>query len=323
MGIVYGSGPSVRPRFAAPNAFAGVPELGVGSLLRFATNNRPNSSNFFVKSSNLLLYWPASSLLQTLLDREQNHRSAVVFRTLFDCYKRFDFYSAYAFDLLIQSYVQSRKVLDSVVVVKSMKECGLFPEVRTVSAVLNGLIRIRRSDMVLVLFDEMFVGNDGLRPDVYVYTAVIRSLCELKDYDRAKEIISSVEKNGDCKLNVVAYNVLIHGLCKSGRVWEAVEIKKTLGFKSLKADVVTYCTLVLGLCRVDEFGLARDLVNEMGLLVNDVSYNIIIHSFCKRRKVDEAVSVLGKMLGAGIEPTVYPYNMLISGQCKLGKLSEA
>ncbi|KAL8048644.1 hypothetical protein ABFX02_07G080300 [Erythranthe guttata] len=232
------------------------------NFLGLHKNFRHSTASFCLLAHSLVqsrLYWPASSLLQTLLDREQNHRSAVVFRTLFDCYKRFDFYSAYAFDLLIQSYVQSRKVLDSVVVVKSMKECGLFP----VSAVLNGLIRIRRSDMVLVLFDEMFVGNDGLRPDVYVYTAVIRSLCELKDYDRAKEIISSVEKNGDCKLNVVAYNVLIHGLCKSGRVWEAVEIKKTLGFKSLKADVVTYCTLVLGLCRVDEFGLARDLVNEM------------------------------------------------------------
>ncbi|EYU18951.1 hypothetical protein MIMGU_mgv1a0208821mg, partial [Erythranthe guttata] len=272
------------------------------------------------------LYWPASSLLQTLLDRERNHQSAVVFRNLFDCYKRFDFYSAYAFDLLIQSYVHSRKVLDSVVVVKSMKECGLFPEVRTVSAVLNGLIRIRRSDMVLVLFDEMFVGYDELRPDVYVYTAVIRSLCELKDYDRAKEVITSVENSGDCKLNVVAYNVLIHGLCKSGRVWEAVEIKKTLGFKSLRADVVTYCTLVLGLCRVDEFGLARDLVNEMvdyGIVPSEEALSSVVDGIRKKGEVSEAYDLIDKVGKLGAMPNVYVCNAMIHSLCKDGKLEEA
>ncbi|KAL0390192.1 UNVERIFIED_CONTAM: putative pentatricopeptide repeat-containing protein [Sesamum calycinum] len=335
------------------------------NFLGLHKNFRHSTASFCLLVHSLVqskLYWPASSLLQTLLERKED--PSFVFRIFCDSYKRCDFCSAYGFDLLVQSYVQSRRVLDSVLVVKSMKECGLFPEVRTLSAVLNGLIRIRKFDMVLGLFDEMFV-RSGLQPDVYVYTAVIRSLCELQDYDRAKEMVSWVEKNGWCKLNVVTYNVLIHGLCKSGRVWEAVEIKKMLAPKALRADVVTYCTLVLGLCKVDEFGIARDLVDEMveygivpseealssvvdgmrrkgevdekleeaellfakmeekGLLINDVTYNIIINSFCKRGNLDEAIIFLGKMLSAGIKPTVYPYNMLISGQCKLGKLSAA
>ncbi|KAL6210866.1 hypothetical protein ACLB2K_016096 [Fragaria x ananassa] len=114
-----------------------------------------------------------------------------------------------------------------------MRECKLVPEVRTLNAVLNGLVRIRHFNVVLQLFDE-FV-NVGLRPDGYMYTVVVKSLCELKDLHKAKEVIWYAESNG-CELSVVTYNVLIHGLCKIQRVWEAVEIKNMLSRKGLKAD---------------------------------------------------------------------------------------
>ncbi|KAK6163210.1 hypothetical protein DH2020_000074 [Rehmannia glutinosa] len=268
-------------------------------------------------------YWPASSLLQSLLERKEN--PGFVFQNLFDSYKRFDFYSLYGFDLLVQSYVQSRRILDSIMVVRSMKECGLFPEVRTISAVLHGLIRIRRFDMVLGLFDEMFVGY-GLSPDVYVYTAVIRSLCELKDYDRAKEIVSWVENSGGCKLNLVTYNVLIHGLCKSGRVSEAVEIKKTLGLKDLRADVVTYCTLVLGLCRVDEFVFARGLVDEMveyGIVPSEEALSSVVDGMRRNGEVSNAYDLIDKVRKLGVIPNLYVCNAMIHSLCKDEKLEQA
>lgn len=31
----------------------------------------------------------------------------------------------------------------------------------------------------------------------------------------------------------------------------------------LRADVITYCKLTLGLCRVEEFAVARDLVHTI------------------------------------------------------------
>lgn len=133
----------------------------------------------------------------------------------------------------MHNYVQNKRVLDGVVVVRLMRECKLVPEVRTLNAVLNGLVRIRHFNVVLQLFDE-FV-NVGLRPDGYMYTVVVKSLCELKDLHKAKEVIWYAESNG-CELSVVTYNVLIHGLCKIQRVWEAVEIKNMLSRKGLKAD---------------------------------------------------------------------------------------
>ncbi|KAI9110510.1 hypothetical protein K1719_018376 [Acacia pycnantha] len=47
------------------------------------------------------------------------------------------------------------------------------------------------------------------------------------------------------------------------RVWEAVDVKRSLSKKGLKADEVTYCTLILGLCRVKDFEAGVKLMDEM------------------------------------------------------------
>nr|GMC71374.1 putative pentatricopeptide repeat-containing protein At5g59900 isoform X1 [Ipomoea batatas] len=128
-------------------------------------------------------FWPACSLLQTLLQRGLNPR--LVFEELLNSYKRFNFVSSLGFDLLIQSYVQNRKVLDAVLILRLMGECRLMAEFRTLGAVFGGLIRIRRYNIALSLFDE--VVGWGVQPDCYMSTAVVKSWCELKDFDKAKE----------------------------------------------------------------------------------------------------------------------------------------
>lgn len=90
--------------------------------------------------------------------------------------------------------------MDGVIIVRLMRDYKLLPEIRTLSNVLNALVRIRRFEMVLHLFDDIV--SWGVVPDVYIHTAVVRSLCELKDFVRAKEVICWMESNG-CNLSVV------------------------------------------------------------------------------------------------------------------------
>ena len=134
-------------------------------------------------------YWPASSLLQTLLLRGLNPEG--LFESFLDSYRRCNVSTTIGFDLLIQTYVQNRREADGLLIVKLMMDCELLPQIRTLSGVLNGLIRIRQFHKVLHLFDETV--NSGLRPDVYVYTAVVQALCELKDFTRAREVIQQIE----------------------------------------------------------------------------------------------------------------------------------
>jgi pentatricopeptide repeat protein len=82
------------------------------------------------------LFWPASSLLQTLFLRGLDPKE--VFEHFLNSYKKFNFASSLGFDLLIQNYVQNKRLSDGVLVVNLMKENKLLPEVRTRNALLNG-----------------------------------------------------------------------------------------------------------------------------------------------------------------------------------------
>ena len=160
---------------------------------------------------------------------------------------------------------------------------------------MNGLLKVRKFITVWELFDESV--NAGVRPDPYTCSAVVRSMCELKDFFRAKEKIRWMEANG-FDLNIVTYNVLIHGLCKGDRVWEAVEVKRSLGGKGLKADVVTYCTLVLGFCRVQQFEAGIQLMDEMvelGLAPSEAAVSGLVDGLRKKGKIDEAYELVVKV----------------------------
>jgi uncharacterized protein YqhQ len=66
------------------------------------------------------------------------------FDKFLESHKQCKFSSTLGFDFLVQSYLQSTRVLDTVIVVKLMLANSLFPEVRTLSTLLNGLLRIRK-----------------------------------------------------------------------------------------------------------------------------------------------------------------------------------
>ncbi|KAL0817451.1 hypothetical protein Bca101_073895 [Brassica carinata] len=74
------------------------------------------------------LFWPASSLLQTLLLRGLNPSED--FHALYTCYEKCKLgsSSSSSFDLLIQHYVRSRRGLYGVLVFRFMTKVGLLPE---------------------------------------------------------------------------------------------------------------------------------------------------------------------------------------------------
>ncbi|KAH0881255.1 hypothetical protein HID58_068649, partial [Brassica napus] len=79
------------------------------------------------------LFWPASSLLQTLLLRGLNPSED--FHALYTCY-------------------ENRRGLYGVLVFRFMTKVGLLPEVRTLSALLHGLVHCRHYGLVMEVFEE-------------------------------------------------------------------------------------------------------------------------------------------------------------------------
>ncbi|TKW33255.1 hypothetical protein SEVIR_2G221501v4 [Setaria viridis] len=86
-------------------------------------------------------------------------------------------------------------------------------------------------------------------------------------------------------------------------------------------DVVTYSTLISGLCsagRVAEALGVLDLMLEEGCQPNAHTYTPIMHAYCVSGMIHEAKELLETMMAAGFVPSTATYNVLIEALCKAG-----
>jgi len=91
--------------------------------------------------------------------------------------------------------------------------------------------------------------------------------------------------------DVWTYNMLVWGLCKEGRIEEALRLRDEMENLKLLPDVVTYNTLIDGCSEWQGSLDASKLIEEMGergVKPNTVTHNIMIKWFCKEGKMDEA-----------------------------------
>lgn len=60
-----------------------------------------------------------------------------------------------------------------------------------------------------------------------------------------------------------------------------------------------------------------------GKPMDTVTYNIIISSFCKEERLEDAFDLMTEMEGKNLEPDRYTYNAIVTGLTKAGRTEEA
>ncbi|GKB88115.1 putative tetratricopeptide-like helical domain-containing protein, partial [Tanacetum coccineum] len=161
-------------------------------------------------------------------------------------------------------------------------------------------------------------------------------------------------ENGLCKPWVDQYNTIIDSLCKDRRVDHALQLFNDMIQKGVNADVITYSSLIHGLCNfgkdrhggekypsqftyiyhIGKFFLrarfskrCRAIVIQAmvrkGLHPDVVTYSALIDRYCLRGELSEAHKVLHRMVKRGMKPNIITYSSLINGYCKNKKVNEA
>ncbi|XP_070664483.1 pentatricopeptide repeat-containing protein At1g62914, mitochondrial-like [Malus domestica] len=126
--------------------------------------------------------------------------------------------------------------------------------------------------------------------------------------------------------DVTTYTTLINGFLLKNREAEAAAIfNKMMEKGNCKPDVVTFGTLVKGLCLKGTNTAAIQLLKKMeGACKPDVVvYSTIIDSFCKDTLVVDAPNLFSEMTSKGIAPDIITYTSFIHGFCKVENWKEA
>ncbi|BAT96819.1 putative pentatricopeptide repeat-containing protein [Vigna angularis] len=180
-------------------------------------------------------------------------------------------------------------------------------------------------DRAWKLFNEML--RRGVRPNQITFGTLINLLCKspqlhLPQAFKVKEEMDRVFK---IKPNVFVYTSLIKAVGEVGDFDSAVRLKDEMVRNNLKLDVVVYNTLVSGFLKGGKKDIGFRVLEEMktgGVKPNSVTCNVLIGEFCREGKFEEAYRILNDGL-EGVKPDVFGYNVVIGWLCEEGKWREA
>ncbi|KAJ0803020.1 putative tetratricopeptide-like helical domain superfamily [Helianthus annuus] len=141
----------------------------------------------------------------------------------------------------------------------------------------------------------------------------------------AEMLFKKLIKQKLCEPDVVTYNTMIKGLCKFGNNVTAVALLRLMEQKNCKPDIVTYNTIIDSLCKDklidDAFKLFNEMVLGKGVRPNVITYNSLICGLCKFGRWDEASKLLKEMEDDNISPNVKTFTALVDAFCKEGKVN--
>ncbi|KAF3456611.1 hypothetical protein FNV43_RR01265 [Rhamnella rubrinervis] len=228
---------------------------------------------------------------------------------------------------------------------------GLQPDAYTINILLHGLCRQSESiDDGVELFKRIVGRGDPCDP--ITYATIIDALCKTHNTLKAIEIIKEMQEIGNIKPSVECFNPIIDSLFKERHVDKALEMFQDMINQDVQLNVVTYNCLFHGLCKSDcveeikkffndmiDRWISPNRVEEVKKFFNDMidrwispnvySYTAIIDSLCKEEKTTESgqlkkgLQILNDMMECGTLPNVFIYSTILDALCKEGRIAEA
>nr|CAB3489192.1 unnamed protein product [Digitaria exilis] len=128
--------------------------------------------------------------------------------------------------------------------------------------------------------------------------------------------------------NVITYGTLIHGLCVAAEVDAAVELLHEMCESGIEPTVVVYTSLLRRYCkcgRWEDVGKVKDMMVKQGLQPNVVTYSVLIDALCNEGLMKEAMGLLEEMIQGDIapKPNLITFTSVIHGLCKIGRMFKA
>ncbi|CAM8899090.1 unnamed protein product [Rhodiola kirilowii] len=172
----------------------------------------------------------------------------------------------------------------------------------------------------------------GLLPDFMGLSRLMSSYSKIGCTEYGFGVLGLILKLGYTP-HVVGISCLMNALCQQLRINEAALLfQKMKTHLSCKPDIVTFRTLLKGLCLTGNSRIALNLHEQIVDGTHDLSgdlqletrcYNTLIDGLCKDGLIDKANELFLEMRKKDVRPDVITYTIVIDGLSRAGKWEEA
>ncbi|KAJ8762774.1 hypothetical protein K2173_022903 [Erythroxylum novogranatense] len=213
-----------------------------------------------------------------------------------------------------------------------MKQYHCKPDVYAYNTTIYALCRVGNFKKARFLLEQMELPGFRCPADTYTYTILISSYCKYSLQTGCRKAIRRRlwEANHLFRLmlfkgfvpDVVTYNCLIDGCCKTYRIERALELLKDMISRGCVPNGVTYNSFIRYYSKVNDIEKAVEMLRKMqemnrGLATSS-SYTPIIHALCEAGRVMEAWKFLVELIETGSIPREYTYKLVCDALSSMG-----
>ncbi|TKY58180.1 Pentatricopeptide repeat-containing protein mitochondrial [Spatholobus suberectus] len=159
--------------------------------------------------------------------------------------------------------------------------------------------------------------------EMSLFEILMDSLCKEGSVREASEyFLWKKELDSGWFPSIRVYNIMLNGWFRSRKLKQGERLWAEMK-ENVRPSVVTYGTLVEGYCRMRRVEKALEMVGDMtreGIAPNAIVYNPIIDALAEAGRFKEALGMLERFHVLEIGPTDSTYNSLVKGFCKAGDL---
>lgn len=228
---------------------------------------------------------------------------------------------------LIRALCRDGEPTEAYHVLRDVSRKGIIPDVVSITKLVSSFSKKGNFGRVSEIL-HLMIASDS-QPDLFTYQEIIHALCDgagsATMVDEAFRIFRDLKLKGYA-CDVVTYTTMINGLCKSSRMEEALLLWSEMVAKRIRPNKYTYNAIINGYCKAGDIDHALNLYDEMlskGFNESTVSCNTMLAGLCLNGRLSDAINLFAEMPKRGVEHDVITYNTLIQGLCKGGKTSDA
>jgi len=209
----------------------------------------------------------------------------------------------------------------------SVKKLSIKLNEITYGCLLEAYLHCGKTDKIIELYENS-PPSENLPFNVVIFTTLIRAYAKSKRFDKIMDLYEKsrakpAEGNSGIKLNLIAYNALLD-CCTQCEQYEAMEKilfnmleegKIRSPEEPLNPDIITYSTIIKGLCKSNQLEKALQIYNEMkdkNMKLDEVVFNSLLDGCVRMKsKMDVAMNLIKDMKSAGVKCSNYTYSILI------------
>ncbi|KAK1421274.1 hypothetical protein QVD17_23473 [Tagetes erecta] len=226
------------------------------------------------------------------------------------------------FEILIRMHSDSNRGLRVYYVYEKMLKFGVKPRVFLYNRIMDALVKTGYIDLSMSVYDDF--KSNGLVEEGVTFMILIKGLCKAGRVEEALGLLERMRKL--CKPDVFAYTAMIRILVSEGDLDGCLRVWKEMQRDKVQPDVMAYATLVTGLCKGSRVEKGYEFFKEMKekrYLIDRAIYGSLIEGFVNDGKVGVACGLLKDLINSGYRADLLIYNHLIKGLCNANHVSKA